>query len=245
MTFFVRFLIYHFHRGETSAFDSYQLHLLLFNLFNGPLPIAFSHSSDSTPALPNARGSIPQSLFAAWRRLGNPNPRPRLKTDLFLELGNGSEGAGGGWWPMNRLVKLSAALEGFSLATESERLSIIRTLKEMDGSSTTGKAVEKALPDSFLKYKILPSLVRGFEFGGGGPALLPLILSLSASLPATEYSSVVIQPLIRMFATPDRAMRMALLEGLDKFADKLTNKDVQEKIWPHLVSFLGRIPDQL
>lgn len=144
----------------------------------------------------------------------------------------GSESAGGGWWPSNRLVKLSAALEGFSLASESERAGLIRTLKEVDAKA----AGTPSLPDEFLKYKVLPSLVRAFEFGGGGPTLLPLILSLAESLPEKEYTASIIQPLIRMFATPDRAMRMALLEGLDKFADKLTNKDVTERVWPHLVS---------
>lgn len=143
----------------------------------------------------------------------------------------GSESAGGGWWPANRLVKLSSALEGFSLASESERAGLIRTLKEVDG-----RKGQQALPEEFLKYKVLPSLVQAFEFGGGGPALLPLILSLGESLPEKEYSASIVQPLIRMFATPDRAMRMALLEGLDKFADKLTSKDVVERVWPHLVS---------
>jgi SCY1-like protein 1 len=170
-------------------------------------------------------------MFTAWRRLGNPNHRPRLKIDGFLELGMGPA-ATGGWWPSNRLVKLSTALEGFSLASESERSGLIRTLKTVD--SQTGSS----LPEDFLKYKVLPSLVRAFEFGGGGPTLLPLILSLAAPLPPDEYSTSIIQPLIRMFATPDRAMRMALLEGLDKFADKLTNKEVSDRIWPHLVRCL-------
>jgi SCY1-like protein 1 len=213
---------------DAASLDSYHLHLLLYTLFNGPLPPAFSSSSDSPPALPNMRGAIPQAIFQAWRRLGNPNPRPRLKTDAFLELGMGSSG---GWWPSNRLVKLSTALAGFSLASESERAGLIRTLQEVDG-----KKGSQAIPSEFLRYNVLPSLVRAFEFGGGGPALLPLILSLAASLSEKEYSASIIQPLIRMFATPDRAMRMALLEGLDKFADKLTSKEVTEKIWPHLVS---------
>ena len=220
-------------RYDASALDSYHLHLLIFTLFNGPLPPNFASSSDQPPALPSTRGSIPQSLFQVWRRLGNPNARARLKTDVFLELGMGSESAGGGWWPQNRLVKLSAALEGFSLASESERLGLIRTLQAV-GDGKKGSAGE-ALPEEFLKYKVLPSLVRTFEFGGGGPALLPLILSLAASLPEKEYTASIIQPLVRMFATPDRAMRMALLEGLDKFADKLTSKDVVERVWPHLV----------
>lgn len=144
-------------------------------------------------------------------------------------MGMGSVTSGGGWWPSNRLVKLSAALEGFALASEGEKAALIRTLKEVDGQKFI-------LPEAFLKYKVLPSLVQAFEFGGGGPTLLPLILSLADSLPEKEYTSSIIGPLIRMFATPDRAMRMALLEGLDKFADKLTSKDVTERIWPHLVS---------
>lgn len=182
--------------------------------------------------MPQARGSIPATLFQVWRRLGNPNPRARLKTDVFLELGTGSESAGGGWWPSNRLVKLSAALEGFSLASESERLGLLRTLQTV----SDGKRGSEALPEEFLRYKVLPSLVQTFEFGGGGPTLLPLILALSGNLPEKEYATSVLQPLVRMFATPDRAMRMALLENLDKFAGKLTNKDVVERVWPHLVT---------
>lgn len=108
----------------------------------------------------------------------------------------------------------------------------MRLLREAAGN------LNQPLPDEFLKYKVLPSLVRAFEFGGAGPQLLPLILMLAKELPEKEYNGTVMQPLIRMFATPDRAMRMVLLEGLDKFADKLTSKDVVEKIWPHLVCFL-------
>lgn len=85
-------------------------------------------------------------------------------------------------------------------------------------------------------YKVLPSLVKAFEFGPGGPALLPLILTLGNTLPQADYTSSIVQPLIRMFATPDRAMRMALLEGLPSYADKLDQKTVTDKIWPNLVT---------
>lgn len=65
---------------------------------------------------------------------------------------------------------------------------------------------------------------------------MPLILSLGTSLPPSEYSSSIVQPLVRMFATPDRAMRMALLDGLPQYAEKLESKIVVDKIWPNLVS---------
>lgn len=215
--------------NDPSALDAYHLYLFLYTVFNGPLPPNFS----STP-LPQTRGSIPATLFPSYRRLANPLPRARLKTPIFLELGLAPEtSTSGGWWPSNRLVKLSSALESFSLASESEKSSLVRLLREAAGN------LNQPLPDEFLKYKVLPSLVRAFEFGGAGPQLLPLILMLAKELPEKEYNGTVMQPLIRMFATPDRAMRMVLLEGLDKFADKLTSKDVVEKIWPHLLTGFG------
>ncbi|SCZ96994.1 BZ3500_MvSof-1268-A1-R1_Chr4-2g06919 [Microbotryum saponariae] len=231
---------------EASALDSYQLYLLIFVIFNGALPPTFS-SSSSPPTLPGTRGQTPQNIYTTWRRLGNPNPKARLRTDLFLELGIGSESGTPGWWPSNRLVKLSAALEGFSLASEAEKMELLKMLKTVSDANATAaagstkKRASNALPDEFLKYKVLSSLVRTFEFGGGGPALLPIILNLASGLSEQEYAQSIIQPLVRMFATPDRATRMALLEGLDKFADKLSNKDVTEKIWPHLLSGFGDV----
>lgn len=243
---------------DPSTFDSYLLHLFLYTVFNGPLPNSFlSPSSPSeTPALPQARGSFPPALFQPWRRLGNPNPAARLKTTAFLDLGQhpGAEG----WWPSNRLVKLSAALDGFALATEDERTLLIRTLRAIAAGAANSKT--PALPNGFLKYKVLPSLVHTFEFssGSGGAPLLPVILDLASDSSFSssaqngggggglgddekEYQREIVQPIVRMYATPDRAIRMALLENLERYADRLTNKDVNEKIWPHLQTGFGDV----
>ncbi|GAA5875530.1 hypothetical protein JCM1840_005996 [Sporobolomyces johnsonii] len=223
---------------DASSLDSYLLHLFLYTLFNGPLPSAFlSPSTSDSPALPAVRGSLPPSLFQPWRRLGNPTPTARLKTSAFLDLSNSPSD---GIFPSNRLVKLSAALEGFSLASENERATLIRTLKAISTGSSNAKT--EPLPGGFLKYKVLPSLVHTLEFGGqGGPQLLPVVLSLAEGMDEKEYQTQVLQPVVRMFATPDRAMRMALLEGLEKFADKLSGKDVVEKVWPHLLTGFGDV----
>ncbi|KAJ8295338.1 putative inactive serine/threonine-protein kinase scy1 [Rhodotorula toruloides] len=230
---------------DASTLDSYLLHLFLYTILNGPLPTSYlSPSASETPSLPQVRGSIPPALFQPWRRLGNPNPAARLKTAAFLDLGNHP---GEGWWTSNRLVKLSTALEGFSLATEDERMGLIRTLKAISSGAANAKTAP--LPSGFLKYKVLPSLVHTLEFssGSGGAPLLPVILDLSSSsdgstnLDEKEYQRDVIQPLVRMYATPDRAIRMALLENLERYADKLQNKDVNEKVWPHLQTGLGDV----
>ncbi|GAA5932952.1 COPI-interacting protein CEX1 [Sporobolomyces koalae] len=229
---------------DPSAYDSYLLHLLIFQLFNGPLPNSFLSPTSDTPSLSTtARGSIPPSLFQAWRRLGSPNPATRLKTGQFLEMALAPTD---GWATHNRLVKLSTALEGFSLASENERTTLVRTLKAISSASTSdgtnSTSASPPLPTGFLLYKILPSLLHTFEFSSASSSsLLPLILSLSTSLPSTEYSQLVVPPLLRMFQLPDRAMRMALLEGLELYADKLTSKDVVERVWPYLVTGFGDV----
>jgi SCY1-like protein 1 len=84
---------------------------------------------------------------------------------------------------------------------------------------------------------VLSSLVAALEFGGASAtAILPLVLQFGASVSQEEYSNVVLAPLIKLFASPDRGMRMALLENLDSYSNQLDKKTVSEKIFPHLVS---------
>lgn len=80
--------------------------------------------------------------------------------------------------------------------------------------------------------------------GVTAPALLPLILHLSSRVPPSDYKSLVLGPLVKLFASPDRGTRMALLDHLPEYADKLDEKIVVSDIWPHLVCidlFIERI----
>jgi SCY1-like protein 1 len=58
---------------------------------------------------------------------------------------------------------------------------------------------------------------------------------LGKNVPEDEYATAVIGPVISLFASPDRGVRMALLDTLDDYKDKLDKKMVVDKIWPHLV----------
>lgn len=86
---------------------------------------------------------------------------------------------------------------------------------------------------------MLPSLVSALQYGGASaPAILPLVLQMGKSVAPQDYSSVILVHLVKLYASPDRGTRLALLEHLSEYADKLDKKTVGEKIWPHLVRFL-------
>ena len=81
--------------------------------------------------------------------------------------------------------------------------------------------------------------MNALEFSGA-PALqiIPLILQLGVHAPEEEQRTVVINPILKLYASQDRGTRMALLENLDAYADKLDKSAVSDKIWPHLVCLL-------
>ncbi|GAA5970310.1 hypothetical protein JCM3765_003041 [Sporobolomyces pararoseus] len=254
---------------DKSVYDSWLLHLFIYQLFNNSSSSSLPSSSTTTSLTSIPRGQIPMNMFQPWKRLGSQNPLSRLKTFQFLELGNSlSDTSNGGWWTQNRLVKLSTALDNFSLSSENEQTSLIRTLKAIASSSSSTTTDSEALPSGFLLYKILPSLLHTFEFSSSSltspppppppsstnspspqssssscsissSSLLPLILSLSTKLPKQDFKSLVIPPILRMFQLPDRSMRMILLETLDQYFGELTEKQVNEKIWPFLITGFG------
>ncbi|KAA1077660.1 hypothetical protein PGT21_015179 [Puccinia graminis f. sp. tritici] len=214
---------------DPSCLDSYQLYLLIQTLFNN-LPPSADVSSQQ-------RGSIPPALFSAARRLASVNPKSRLKAEAFWEVGFGSGEGGGGvagaFFRENRLIKVCNGLEGFSLASQGERASLVKSIKDS----------AESLPPEFLKFRVLPSLVQSFDHGADGPTLLPLAISISSSLSQAEFSTIVLQSLIKIFASPDRAIRLSLLELLPQYVDHLDRSVVVEKIWPSLLTgFTDTVP---
>jgi SCY1-like protein 1 len=154
----------------------------------------------------------------------NPNPRTRLPTAAFVP-----EVAATGFWIENPLTSLVDGLDGFELRSEGEKLSLLRTIKDA--------AAAGSIPNPFLLYKVLPSLLHSMSLPTApSGAMLPLVLELGKLVPPTDYPKLVLDPVVKLYASPDRGTRMALLDGLGEYADKMDNKTVSEKVWPHLVS---------
>lgn len=173
---------------------------------------------------PSSSGSIPRILFPLWKRMLNPNPRTRLSTAAFV-----SEAATAGLWSNNPIANLVEGLDGFELKSEADKISLLRTIKE--------SAAAGSIPQPFLLYKVLPSLLHSISLPTApSGAMLPLVLELGKAVSPAEYPKLVLEPVIKLYASPDRGTRMALLDGLSEYGDKLDQRTVVDKVWPHLVS---------
>lgn len=91
-------------------------------------------------------------------------------------------------------------------------------------------------PEEFLKMKVLPELLKGVEFGGGGPQVFSLVLKIGERLSGEEWESLISPCVVRLFAIPDRAIRVFLLDNLPKMIDHLSNKVVNDKLFPDIMT---------
>lgn len=86
--------------------------------------------------------------------------------------------------------------------------------------------------------KILPELLKSVEFGGGGPKVFGVVMKISKKLSDEEFDAKVTPAVVRLFTSPDRAIRVCLLDNLPIMIDRLPQKVVNDKIFPQMVSSL-------
>ena len=83
--------------------------------------------------------------------------------------------------------------------------------------------------------KVLPELLKSVEFGGGGPKFLSVVMKISKKLTDDEFEIMVTPAVVRLFSSPDRAIRVCLLDNLPIMIDRLPQKIVNDKIFPQMV----------
>lgn len=214
---------------EPYILDSYMFALFIIEAYNGSLPPSIS-------GVPT-QGRVPHAIYQLIRRMMVPNAKNRLSTAALLQAGQ----AHGGFFADNRLVKVASGLDGFVLAREEDRMEIMRQLKTSSDS----------FPPEFLQYKVLPALVNALTMASSNQhantlsntlqanRILPLVLQLGATLPQPEWIQSVAPPILKAYTSPDRGVRITLLENLNLYSDRLENKMVSDKIWPNLLTGFG------
>lgn len=61
-----------------------------------------------------------------------------------------------------------------------------------------------------------------------------MVLKIGEKLSDEEWESTITPCIVRLFAVPDRATRVFLLDNLPKMIDHLSNKIVNDKIFPEI-----------
>ncbi|KAG1853067.1 hypothetical protein F4604DRAFT_1591656, partial [Suillus subluteus] len=209
------------------ASDGYALGLLLHAVFNPTHPPPPTAQPPHPPPQVSSRGAIPLSVFPSFKKLLNPNAKLRMSFKNLLDIGMAeSDGEGHGVVVHNRLVKVCDGLDGFTLSSESDKASLLhRTLKESAYS----------FPPGFVSYRILPCLASAPGFGSASVAtIVPLVLQFGKNIAPDDYGSVVVAPPVKLLASADCGTRIAFLDNLPDFAEKLDEKIVVDKIWPNL-----------
>ena len=90
-------------------------------------------------------------------------------------------------------------------------------------------------PEDYFRMKVLPELLKSVEFGGGGPKVFAVIMKISTKLTDEDFGARVTPVIIRLFSSPDRAIRVCLLDNLPLMVDRLPQKVVNDKIFPQMV----------
>ncbi|KAG6829451.1 hypothetical protein H0H92_004511 [Tricholoma furcatifolium] len=213
---------------DPAVADAYALGILLHTVFNPSQGLPATVHPPHPPPTASSRGSIPPTVFPSFKRLLNPNPKARESPKSFLEIGM----ADNGFFANNKLVKVCLGLDNFNLGSEVEKNALLRLSPSKQRALKESSA---SFPPEFTSNRVLPSLVNALEYGGASaPAILPLVLQFGSTMPPEDYPTLILTPLVKLYASPDRGTRMALLEYLPEYADKLDKKTVSDKIFPHL-----------
>ncbi|KAH8693277.1 kinase family protein [Talaromyces proteolyticus] len=199
-------------RNPLAAVDSYGLGILIYEVFNG----SFS-GSDQVGKTTN----VPPSMHQSYRRLCTANPKIRLSAANFVDQGKKI----GGFFE-TPLIRLSDDIESLGLKNEAEREEFINELDHLS----------EDFPEEFFKMKVLPELLKSVEFGGGGPKVLTAVVKIGTKLTDDEFASRLTPVIVRLFANPDRALRVSLLDNLPLMIDRLPQKLVTDKIFPQMTS---------
>ena len=198
-------------RHPLTAVDAYDYGILVYESFNG------SFTGQDQLSAPK---SIPPTMQQSYKRLINANPKARISTAAFLEQGQRM----GGFFE-TPLISITEGIESLGLKNAEEREEFLSQLDD----------VADDFPEDFSKMKILPELLKSAEFGGGGPNVLGIVFKIGAKLSDDEYQQQLVPVIIRLFSNQDRALRVCLLDNLPRMIDRLSQKTVNNNIFPQMV----------
>ncbi|KAK8552638.1 hypothetical protein V6N13_121025 [Hibiscus sabdariffa] len=191
------------------AIDSWGLGCLIYEIFSGT-------KLGNTEEL-RSTASIPKSLLPDYQRLLSSMPSRRLNTSKLIE---NSE------YFQNKLVDTIHFMEILSLKDSVEKDTFFRKLPNL----------AEQLPRQIVLKKLLPLLASSLEFGSAAATALTALLKMGSWLSPEEFSLKVLPTVVKLFASNDRAVRVALLQHIDQYGESLSAQIVDEQVYPHVAT---------
>ncbi|KAF2491092.1 ARM repeat-containing protein [Lophium mytilinum] len=199
-------------QNPVHAVDAYDFGILIFEVFNGT-----SIGNEQVGQTKN----VPPSMHQSYKRLLNANPKARLSVGQFVDQGRRH----GGFF-QTPLIQITEDIDNLGLKADAERDELLSQLDD----------VADDFPEDFFKMKVLPELLKSVEFGGGGAKVFGVVMKISSKLSDDEYDAQITPVIVRLFSSPDRAIRVCLLDNLPLMIEHLPQKIVNDKIFPQMVT---------
>lgn len=158
---------------------------------------------------------LPTSLKEEYSKLLNGPPQARLTGELFLKS----------TFFNNFFVETCLFLENLTIKDSLDKERFFKSLP---------KFIEQ-FPDVILKYKILPLITTGIDFGSTDYNALPIVFKISSKLSQEDYKLNLVPSLLKWFTISDKSLRISLLENLEIMAVHFDSNQVTNLIWPHFV----------
>ena len=215
-------------RHPLSATDSFGLGVFIFEVFNS---CTIQH--DQVGQIKN----VPFSMHQSYKRLLNANPKARVSISHFRDQGRRS----GGFFE-TPLIKLSEGLDSLGLKSDGEREEFLRLVFTLQylycrlKSHSGLDEVAEEFPEEYFCVKVLPELLKSVEFGGGGPKVFASVMKIGKKISDEEWETRIIPVIVRLFSNPDRAIRVCLLDNLPSMIEHLSQKIVNDKVFPQMVT---------
>ncbi|ETE58477.1 N-terminal kinase-like protein, partial [Ophiophagus hannah] len=169
---------------------------------------------------------IPKSLVPHYCELVGANPKLRPSPSKFLQ--NCSRTGG---FLDNKFVETNLFLEEIQIKEPAERQKFFQELSDnLDN-----------FPEDFCHHKVLPQLLMAFEFGSAGAIILTPLFKVGKFLNSQEYQQKIIPVIVKMFSSPDRAMRIRLLQqSMLLLAPKLNEANLNVELMKHFARLQAR-----
>ncbi|CEG40411.1 scy1 protein kinase [Plasmopara halstedii] len=200
--------------GPAYGVDMWAFGCLMYYIFTD----GHFRSSDKLTAV-----NLPSALQPQFRKTIDENPSRRLSPQMMLK-GNYFD---------TPFIRRMDFLENLAVMESDEKVAFYKELC----------ANLASIPRCFGVHKILPALKQVVEFGAAigikngllkldpsASHMLPAMVQIGSSLSTEEFKTQIIPILLKLFSCSDRAVRVQLLQMMEKFAvhfdAKLVNSSV-------------------